>query len=107
MFNFHCMSHRFQLSTKTVMEKNNKLLKDLFQFLEKLFTYLHNSAVVTAVFQERVKILGTTGATSLVRVNRTIWISDVQLALKNLLSVYNAKVQTHDELQQAEQYSAV
>ena len=87
------------------MEKN-KLLKDLFQFLEKLFKYHHNSAVVTAVFPETVKVLGMTGATSVVRVNSISWISHVQLAIKNLLSAYNAHVQTC-ELQQAEQYSAV
>ena len=29
MVSSHCISHRFQLSTKSVMEKNNKSLKDL------------------------------------------------------------------------------
>ena len=58
------------------MEKNNKSLKDFFQFLEKLFNYHHNSAVVTAVFRERVKLLG------MIIVNGTRWISHVQLASK-------------------------
>ena len=48
MLSSHCISHRFQFSTKPVIEKNNKSLKDLFQFLEKLFKYHQNSAVVTA-----------------------------------------------------------
>ena len=82
------------------------MLKDLFQFLEKLFKYHHNSAVVTAVFRETVKVLGITGATSVIRVNRTCWISCGKLALKNLLNAYNAHVQTYIELQQAEKYSA-
>ena len=56
------------------MEKNNKSLKDFFQFLEKLFNYHHNSAVVTAVFRERVKALG------MIIVNGTRWISHVELA---------------------------
>ena len=67
MLNSHCISHRFQLSTKFVMEKNNKSLKDLFQFLEKLFKYHHNSAVVTAVVRETVKVLGITDATSVIK----------------------------------------
>ena len=45
------------------MEKNNRLLKDLFQFLEKLLKYHHNSAVITAVFHETVKVLGINDAT--------------------------------------------
>ena len=56
MLSSHCISHRFQLSMKSVMEENNKSLKDLFQFLEKLFKYHHNVAVVT-VFCETVKVL--------------------------------------------------
>ena len=66
MLSSHSISHRFQLSTKSVMEKNNKSLKDLFQFLEKLFKYHHNSAVVTALFRETVKVLGIIGATSVI-----------------------------------------
>ena len=62
----HCISHRFQLSTKSIMEKNNKSLKDLFQFLEKLFKYHQNSAAVTAVFRETVKLLGITGTASVI-----------------------------------------
>ena len=89
------------------MEKNNKSPKNLFQFLEKLFKYRHNSAVVSIVFRETVKILGITGATSVIRVKGTSWISHVQLALKNLLNAYNAHAQTYNELQQAEKYSAV
>ena len=107
MLSLHCISHRFQLSTKSIMEKNNRSLKDLFQFLEKLFKYHHNSAVVTAVFRETVKVLDITGATSAIRVNRTCWISCGKLALKDLLNAYNAHVQTYIELQQAEKYSAV
>ena len=64
------------------------MLKDLFQFLEKLLNYI-------------------TEATSVIRVNRTLWISHVKLALKNLLNAYNAKVQTYNKLQQAEKYLAV
>ena len=78
MLSFHCISYRFQLSVKSSIEKNNKSLKDLFQFIQKLFKYRHNSAVVTAVFHETVKVLGITGATSVIRVNRTCWISHVQ-----------------------------
>ena len=89
------------------MEKNNKSPKNLFQFLEKLFKYHHNSAVVTIVFRETVKILGITGVTSVIRVKGTSWISHVQLTLKNLLNAYNAHAQTYNELQQAEKYSAV
>ena len=107
MLSSHCILHRFQFSTKPVMETNNKLLKDLFQFLDKLFKYHQNSAVVTAVFRETVKVLGITGASSVIQVNGTSWISHVQLALKNLLDAYNANVQTYNELQQAEKYSAV
>ena len=107
MLSSHCISHRFQLSTKPVMEKNNKSLKDLFQFPEKLFKYHQNSAVVTAVFRETVKVLGINGACSVIRANGTNWISHVQLALKNLLNAYNVNVQTYNELQQAEKYSAV
>ena len=73
MLSSHCISHRFQLSTKPVTEKNNKSLKDLFQFFEKLFKYHQNSAVVTAVFRETVKVLGIAGASSVIRVNGTSW----------------------------------
>ena len=82
------------------------MLKDLFQFLEKLFKYYHNSAVVTAVFRETMKVLDITGATSVIRVNGTRCISCGKLALKNL-NACNAHVQTYIELQQAEKYSAV
>ena len=94
MLSSYCIPHRFQLSTKTVMEKNNRSLKDLFQFLEKIFKYHHNSAVVTAMFCETVKVLGITGTTSVIQINSTCWISRVKLALKNLLNAYNAHVQT-------------
>ena len=107
MLSSHCISHRFQLSIKPVMEKNNKSLKDFFQFLEKLFKYHQNSAAVTAVFRETVKVLGITGGSCVIRVNGTSWFSHVQLALKNLLNAYNAHVQMYNELQQAEKYSAV
>ena len=107
MLSSHCISHRLQLSPKSVIEKNNKSLKDLFHFLEKLFKYHHNFSGVTAVFHETVKVLGLTGATSVIRVNETRWISHVQLALKNLLNAYNAYVQTYNELQQAENKSAI
>ena len=92
MLSSHCISHKFPLSTKSVTEKNNKSLKDLFQFLEKLFKYHRNSGVVTAAFRETVKVLGITGPTSVIQVNWTSWISHAQLALKNLLNVYNAHV---------------
>ena len=82
----HCISHRFPLSTKSEMEKNNKSLKDLFQFVAKLFKYHHNSANSS---------------------NGTRWISQFQLALKNLLNVYNGHVQTYNELQQAKKFLAV
>ena len=39
MLSSHCISHRFQLSMKSAMEKNNRSLKDLFQFLNKLLKY--------------------------------------------------------------------
>ena len=39
--------------------------------------------------------------------NGTRWISHVKSALENLLTAYNAHVQTNNELQQAEKYSAV
>ena len=109
MLSSHCISHRFQLSIKPVMEKNNKSLKDFFQFLEKLFKYHQNSVTVTvtAVFRETVKVLGITGGSCVIRVNGTSWFSHVQLALKNLLNAYNAHVQMYNELQQAEKYSAV
>lgn len=106
MLSSHCISHRFQLATKSVMEKSNKSLKELFLFLEKLYKYHHNSAVVTAVYRETVKVLEITGATAVIRVNGTRWISHVQLALKNLLNGYKAHVQTYNELQQADKYSA-
>ena len=70
------------------MMKNNNSLKDLFQFLKKLFRHHHNFAVVTAVFRETVKVFGITGTTSVIQVNRTCCISQVQLALKNLLNAY-------------------
>ena len=47
-----------------------------------------------------------TGATSVIRVNETRWISHVQLAFKNL-NAYNAHAQTYNELQQAEKYSTI
>ena len=94
MVSSHCISHRFQLSMKSVMEKNNKSLKDLFQFLEKLFKYHHKFDVVTAVFCKTVKVLSITGGTSVIRVNETCYILHVQLALKNLLNVYNVHIQT-------------
>ena len=33
----HCISHRFQLSSKSVMEKQNTRLKELILYLQKLF----------------------------------------------------------------------
>ena len=97
MLSFHYISHSCQLSTSSSMEKNNKSLKNLFQFLEKLFKCHHNSAVVTVVFRETVKVLDITGATSVIWVNETHWISHVQLALKTLLDAYNAHVQTYNK----------
>ena len=82
MLSSHCILHRFELSTKSVMEKNNRSLKDLFQFLEKLLKYHHNCTVVTAVFRKTVKVYDITGATSVIRMNETRSISHVTLALK-------------------------
>ena len=90
MWSSHCILHRCQLSTKSLMEKNKKLLKDLFHFLEKLFKYHHNSVVVTAMCHETVKVLGITGTTYVIQVNGTHCISHVQLALKNLLNSLSA-----------------
>ena len=106
MLSSHYIPHRFQLSTKSVTEKNEKSLKDLLQFLDKLFKYHHNSPVDTPVFRETVKVSGITGTTSVIRVNGTRRISHVQLALKNR-NVYNAHAQTYNELEQAEKCSAV
>ena len=83
MLSSHCILHRFELSTKSVMEKNNRSLKDLFQFLEKLLKYHHNCTVVTAVFHKTVKVYDITGATSVIRMNETRSISHVTLALLN------------------------
>ena len=66
MLIFHCILYRFQLSAKFVMKKNNNLLKDLFQFLEKLLKYHQNSAVVTAVFHVTTKLLGIIGTASVI-----------------------------------------
>ena len=98
----HCISHRFQLSSKKVMENRNAQMKDLFQFLQKLFNYHHNSAVVSSVYREAVKVLQITGATSVIKVNGTRWISHTFLALKNLFNIYQAHINTCNELQLAD-----
>ena len=81
-------------------------MKDLFQFLQTLLNYRHNSAVVSSVYREAVKVLQITGATSVIRVNGIRWISHTFLALKNLLNSYQAHINIYNELQLADKYSA-
>ena len=81
-------------------------MKDLFRFLQKLFNYHYNSAVVSSVYREAVKVLQITGANSVIRVNGTRWIFHTFLTLKNLLNSYQAHINIYNELQLADKYSA-
>ena len=53
-----------------------------------------------------MKALGIKGATSVIRVNGTRWISHVSQALRNFLHAYKAHVNTYNELQLADKYSS-
>ena len=84
----HCVSHRCELELKSTAERQCELCNDVNDFLESLFTFHRASNIVTNTFRQSVKELSISGASAVIRVNGTRWISHTLNAMRNVLNSY-------------------
>ena len=99
------MSHRCELELKSTVERQCELCKDVNDFLESLFTFHRASNVVTNTLRQSVEELSISGASAVIRVNGTRWISHTLNAMRNVLNSYHAHIHCYEKLLILDKYA--
>ena len=101
----HCVSHRCELELKSTAERQCELCKEVNDFLVSLFNFHRASNVVTNTFRQSVEELSISGASAVIRVNGTRWISHTLNAMRNVLNSYHAHIHCYEKLLILDKYA--